>query len=73
MSITIKGIFENGKITLEELPPTNEKMPVKVIFPDTKSNFSLKKNEIKFGSLKGKVTVPSDFDDELDELKEYMN
>lgn len=72
MSLTIKGIFENGKIVLDELPPTNKKMPVKIIFPDIKSDSPLKKNEIRFGSLKGKISVPVDFDDELDVLSEYM-
>lgn len=71
MSVTINGVFENGKVILGELPPTNEKVPVKIIFPGTK-NISLKKNEIKFGSLKGKVSVPADFDAELDDLNEYM-
>ncbi len=72
MSLTIKGIFENGKIVLDELPPFNKKMPVKIIFPDIKNEIPLKKNEINFGSLKGKISVPDDFDDELDELNEYM-
>ena len=71
MSLTIKGIFENGKIVLDELPPSNKKMPVKIIFPDIKKEISLKKNEIRFGSLKGKISVPDDFDDELDVLNEY--
>lgn len=31
----------------------------------------LKKNEVKFGSLKGKLSVPANFDDELKELREY--
>lgn len=72
MSLTIKGIFENGKIVLDELPPSNKKMPVKIIFPDIKKEISLKKNEIRFGSLKGKIRVPDNFDDELDVLTEYM-
>lgn len=72
MSLTIKGIFENGKIVLDELPPSNKKMPVKIIFPDIENAIPLKNNEIKFGSLKGKISVPEDFDDELDVLNEYM-
>ena len=72
MSLTIKGIFENGKIVLDELPPSNKKMPVKIIFPDIKNEIPLKKNEIKFGSLKGKISVPDNFDDELDVLNDYM-
>ncbi len=72
MLLTINGIFENGKIVLDELPPTNQKVPVKIIFPDIKKSTSLKKNEIRFGSLKGKISVPANFDDELAELNEYM-
>lgn len=72
MSLTIKGIFENGKIVLDQLPPSNKKMPVKIIFPDIENAIPLKSNEIKFGSLKGKISVPDDFDDELDVLNEYM-
>ncbi|HEY5464068.1 MAG TPA: hypothetical protein VIJ95_12480 [Hanamia sp.] len=72
MPLTIKGIFENGKIILEELPPSNKKMPVKIIFPDMKNEIPLKKNEIRFGSLKGKISVPDNFDDEPDVLNDYM-
>lgn len=74
MSITIKGIFEDGKVKLQEPAPTNEKVSVTVIFPDGGNGtvLSLKKNEIKFGSLAGKINVPDNFDDELDDLKEYM-
>lgn len=71
MSLTIKGIFENGKIVLDALPPSNKKMPVKIIFPNIKDEIPLKNNEIKFGSLKGKISVPDDFDNELDVLNEY--
>lgn len=71
MPLTINGFFENGKIILEELPPTDKKVPVKIVFPDLKKTSSLKENEIKFGSLKGKISVPEDFDDELDVLNEY--
>ena len=49
MALTIKGIFENGKIVLDELPPSNKKMPVKIIFPEIKNDTPLKKNEIRFG------------------------
>ncbi|MEO6452580.1 MAG: hypothetical protein ABIN97_00845 [Ginsengibacter sp.] len=70
MSVTIKGIFENGQIKLVEPAPTEEKVTVTVTFPEIEK--SLPKNEIKFGSLAGKISVPENFDDEMDELKEYM-
>jgi len=72
MSLTIKGIFENGKIVLDKLPPSNKKMPVKIIFPDIKNEIHLKKNERRFGSLKGKISAPDNFNDELDLLNDYM-
>lgn len=74
MSVIVKAIFENGQVKLQEPAPTNEKVPVTVTFPDEKNGTEkpLKKNEIKFGSLSGKITVPENFDDELDALKDYM-
>ena len=70
MSVTIKGIFENGQVKLVEPAPTEEKVPVTVTFPEAEK--PLQKNEIKFGSLAGKISVPENFDEELDDLKEYM-
>lgn len=45
-------------------------MAVKIIFPDMKNKIPLKKNEIRFGSLKGKISVPDNFD-EPDVLNDY--
>ena len=70
MSVTIKGIFENGQVKLTEPAPTEEKVPVTVTFPEIEK--PLQKNGIKFGSLAGKISVPENFDEELDDLKEYM-
>lgn len=67
MSVTIKAIFENGQVKLTEPAPTEEMVPVTVTFPEQ----LLKKNEVKFGSLEGKIGVPENFDHEIDELKEY--
>jgi len=75
MAVTIKGVFENGQVKLAEPAPAKEKAPVTVLFPDEENIISekpLKKNEIKFGSLAGKISVHENFDDELNELKEYM-
>ncbi|MEP6950167.1 MAG: hypothetical protein ABI863_12860 [Ginsengibacter sp.] len=75
MPVTIKGIFENGQVKLAEPAPTEEKVSVTITFPDEGnivSEKSLEKNEIKFGSLAGKISVPENFDEEMDELKDYM-
>jgi hypothetical protein len=71
MPVTVKAIFEKGQVKLEEPAPTNETVEVTVTFPDIEK--PLAKNEIKFGSLTGKITVPSDFDDEMDEMNELFN
>jgi hypothetical protein len=70
MSVAVKAYYENGEVKLTEPAPTKENVPVTVVFPEPEK--PLKKNEIKFGSLAGKIQVPDNFDEELDELKEYM-
>ncbi len=70
MPVVIKGIFENGKVKLVEPAPTKENVPVTITFPESEK--LLKKNEVKFGSLAGKISVPENFDDEINEMKEYM-
>ena len=70
MPITVKGFYENGQIKLAEPAPTDENVPVTVLFPEPEK--TLKKNEIKFGSLAGKISIPENFDDEIDDLKDYM-
>ena len=69
MSVTIKAYYENGEVKLTEPAPTEENVPVTVIFPEPER--PLKKNEIRFGSLIGKISVPKNFDDEIEDLKEY--
>ncbi len=69
MTTTIEGIYENGKITLNELPKNIEKAQVKVVFEEEKIE---KKEKRKMGIFKGTITISDDFDEPLDELKEYM-
>jgi hypothetical protein len=70
MLTTIRGIYQNGQITLEEKPPTAENAEVLVTF--TKIKKTEKKDRV-FGSGKGLVLfMSSDFNEPLDDLKEYM-
>ncbi|HRO41977.1 MAG TPA: DUF2281 domain-containing protein [Flavipsychrobacter sp.] len=69
MLTTIKGIYDHGKIVLSEQPPVKERTEVIVTF----LGGSASKTERKLGILKGKISVPDDFDDPLDDLKEYMS
>ena len=69
MTTTIEGIYENGQITLNELPKDIKKAQVKVIFEE-----EIKENtgKRKMGIFKGTITMSDDFDEPLDELKDYM-
>ena len=78
MLTAVKGYYEKGNIVLKETAPVTEKTDVIVTFlnepafesPQTEN--SRKKNEIVFGSLKGKIHLPEDFDEPLEDLKDYM-
>ena len=75
MSTIIKGVYENGQVQLTEPAPTDEKVQVNVVFPqstDDVEKVEFKKNRIKLGSLSGKISVPENFNEELSDLKEYM-
>lgn len=70
MLTTIKGIYENGKIVLEEIPLTKNKSKVVVTFLEEIESPPVKKRP--FGSLKGKIGIPDNFNEPLDDLREYM-
>jgi hypothetical protein len=71
MLTTIKGIYDNGQIILEEAAPTNEKVEVLVTFSEKVVKKEL--SDRAFGSGKGMVTyMAEDFNDPLDDLKDYM-
>ena len=72
MPVTIKGIYENGHIFLTEPAPTDKKVPVNIVFPQEMDEpHALGKNEIRWGSLAGKISLPDNFNDEIDDLNEY--
>ena len=70
MLTTIKGYYDHGQITLQETPPVKTKTEVMVTFL-TEEN-TAKESRRKLGGLEGKVTIPDDFNEPLDELKDYM-
>ena len=69
---TIKGVYEDGKITATEKTPINEtKADVLTTFlPGKKKEGSSNKRIL--GGLEGKITVPENFNEPLDDLKDYM-
>ena len=67
----VKGYYENGKIVLQEEPPVTEKTEVVVTFLTEKIENIISSKRIP-GGLKGKVSIPDDFNEPLDDLKDYM-
>jgi len=71
MSTTIKGIYNNGQIVLDdEIPPIKNKSKVVVTFFEEIPSSSSQKSRL--GSLKGKIGSPHNFNEPLDDLKDYM-
>lgn len=66
----VEGYYENGKVTLKESPPFAEGTEVVVMFPSKANNVISKKR--KLGLLEGKITVADDFDEPIEDLKDYM-
>lgn len=70
MLTTINGTYDHGKIILDETPPTTKKAKVVVTFLEEVQPPLVKKRRL--GSLKGKVGTPDDFNEPIDDLKDYM-
>ncbi len=71
MLTTIKGYYDHGQIVLEETPPVKSKTEVMVTFLTETSSVN-KTSKRKLGGLEGKVNLPEDFNEPLDDFKEYM-
>lgn len=74
MYTAIKGIYENGKITFTEEPPVKSKAEVMITFlTGQEANETKKPNgKVILGMLSGKIKLPADFNEPLDDLKDYM-
>ncbi len=71
MLTTIKGYYEQGHIIMEEDAPVQKRTQVIITFlTDETDTHSLKKRMP--GGLKGKVSIPDDFNEPLEDLKDYM-
>jgi hypothetical protein len=69
MLAAIKGYYEKGKIVLKEDAPVKSKTDVIITFL-TEDSTALASKRIP-GGLKGKVSLPDDFNEPLDDLKDY--
>jgi hypothetical protein len=70
MLTAIKGYYEKGKIIMKEDAPVQSKTDVIITFL-TEDNEQITGKRIP-GGLKGKVSLPDDFNEPLDDLKDYM-
>lgn len=70
MLTAIKGYFENGQIIMEERPPVDSKTDVIITFLTEEKASNINKRIP--GGLKGKVDTPDDFNEPLNDLKDYM-
>ena len=68
----IKGIYNNGQVTLEETPETSE--PVEVLVTFTKDiSATQPKKKLVFGFAKGQVLyMAPDFNEPFEDVKDYM-
>jgi len=71
MLTTIKGYYEQGHIIMEEDAPVQKRTQVIITFLTDDTITEKTKKRIP-GALKGKVSIPDDFNDSLEDLKEYM-
>ena len=72
MLTIVEGIYKNGQVILNEIPKIDKPVKVMVTFIEEveKSNTS---DERRPGFLKGFFTyIDPDFNEPLDELKDYM-
>ena len=77
MYTAIKGIYENGVLTLLEPAPNEEKTEVLITFMSVEKAKSMKKRVpgglLRLSHLQGKtMSIPDDFNEQLDDFKDYM-
>jgi hypothetical protein len=71
MLTAVKGYYEKGKIIVKVEAPVKSRTDVIVTFL-TEDKAAMAGKRIP-GGLKGKVSLPDDFNAPLDDLKDYMN
>ena len=73
MKLSISGIYENGEIKLSAKPPTLNRQTVIVTFDTAEQEQAPKSKKRILGQLEGQNrSIPSDFNNPLTDLKDYM-
>lgn len=71
MVTTVEAVYRNGQIIIQDPPAMADNTKVLVIFLPT-TDLAPVGTAVRIGSLKGKIHVPDDFNDPLDDLNDYM-
>lgn len=71
MLTTIEGIYENGKVILNEIPPLKKRAKVLITFMN-ESDQPFRETKRPLGTMKGTIKMADDFNDPIDDLKDYM-
>lgn len=72
MLTTIKGVYEEGHIILKEEAHVKSGTEVIVTFLSEEKETPKVKKERVPGGLKGRISISDDFNEPLDDLKDYM-
>ena len=72
MLTTIKGTYDHGKIILNEEPPVVTKAEVIITFLIEEEQKNMEQKKRIIGGMEGKVNLPDDFNEPLDDMNEYM-
>ena len=71
MLTAIEGYYDKGQIILNEEPPVHTKTGVIVTFLHEGKEAAQQGKRV-LGRLEGKIKISDDFDEPLEDLKDYM-
>ena len=71
MFTSVRGYYDNGKVILKEIPPVDKRTEVIVTFLNQEFTPPAQQTRIP-GGLKGKLTIPDNFNEPLEDLKDYQ-
>lgn len=70
MLTKIEGVYEKGKVILKESPPQGKNTKVLVTFMDDVITSKAPKRAL--GTMKGTIKMTDDFNENLDDLADYI-
>ena len=70
MLTTVKGYYDHGQIILSEKPLVEDKTDVIVTFLTREGSIN-KQQKRELGLLKGKIVIPDNFNDQVEDFKDF--